>query len=259
MLILAAGLAALAVACADKTPTSSDQPSVVSTATGDSTATASLSREQLEPLMVNAQLQPSDLPGTWKMTDRGMIRGDALAMSGGQQTQIGQAVIDACLAPQLEGGGDMRADSGVIRAFVSDSILGSVISTVFRRGDGAARTVAALRQPVTDEMTACVGAEVLKSFGSTPPGGSMNVGELRSVTDLPDGSAANVVTMTLGSGGSAITQQIVTAGVARDRLFATAVEVTISGGNAAPNPPLAPERLVEVATKRLQEALAAPR
>jgi hypothetical protein len=258
MLILAAGLAALAVACADKSPTS-DDPSATSTATGDSAATASLSREQLEPLMVNAQLEPSDLPGTWKMTDLGMFQGDALAMSGGQQTQIGQAVIDACLAPQLEGGGEMQADSGVIRAFVSDSILGSVISTVSRRGDGAARTVAALRQPVTDEMKTCVEGEVLKSFGGTPPGGSLSVGELRSVTDLPDGSAANVVTMTLGSDGSAITQQIVTAGVARDGLLATAVEVTISGGNAAPNPPLAPERLVEVATMRLEEALAAPR
>lgn len=60
IMLLLTALATITVACS--TQSDDDQP--VPSNTGDSQATASLSRDQLEPLLTRATLQPGDIPGT---------------------------------------------------------------------------------------------------------------------------------------------------------------------------------------------------
>ncbi len=254
LLLLFVLFAAGALAC--RGDEALDDPEAAASAVGDSQATASLSRQDLAPLLQAAQLQPEDLPGTWEARDLAIMDGSALAAQGGQQTQVAQAVIDACLAPRPEGGSS-GPDAGVVRTFLSDSAIGAVISTVARAGDGAARTVEALRRPVTEEMKGCVEGEVRRVLGAVLQNTEVEITELRHVPDLPYGSGANVLSMTLGAGGSAFIQRIVTAAVARDGLLNTSVEVVFGAGQRPPEPPLPPERLAEAASRRLEEALTA--
>lgn len=255
-MLLVAALAVITVACSDSKEPADDQPAP--SATGNGQATASLTGEQLEPLLTRAMLQPGDIPGTWKATDLGMSNGFAIAVLGGQQSQLAQAMIEGCLTPTLEGGGGTSAGDGTVRAMTADSVLGSVISMVTRTGD-AEKAVQALRQPVTDAMKACVKSEVERVMGGAVPASAISITEMSAVSDLPDGSGANILAVTLGQGGSAITQHMVTVGVARDGLLSTVVEVTFGAGSTLPKPALAADRLVEATQKRLYEALAAPR
>lgn len=252
LLLTTTVIAASALACGGGDDGADPTPMVSGGVTGDAAETAELTREQLEPLMAKAHLRPEDIPGTWQMRDFGLMAGDTLAANGGQQTLMAQAIMDMCLVPGLEGGGG--PDAGVIRTFVAEATLSSVISTVSRAGESAARSVEALRQPVTNDTHECVRTEVNKQLGGIPIT-TLNIGELRSVSEAPDGTGANVVAMTLGTGGSAFTQHIVTAAAARDGLLATSVEVTLVAGSDSPTPPLAPERLAEITQQRLEEAL----
>ena len=188
-----------------------------------------------------------------------MADGSALAMLGGQQSQIAWAMIEACLAPTLEGGGGTAVGDGVVRTLTSDNVLGPVISMVARAGDSAARSVQALRQPVGEQTKAGAKAEVERVMGGILPSAAIAISEIRSVSDLPEGSVASSLAITLGEGRSATTQHMVTVGVARDGSLPTVVEVTFGAGTTLPPPALAPDRLVEVARQRLEAALAAPR
>lgn len=255
IMLLLMALTAITVACSKQSDDDQPPPSN----TGDSQATSSLTREELQPLLTRAVLQPGDIPGAWKAHDVGMSNGFAIAVLGGQQSQLAQAMIEACLAPTLEGGGGTTVGDGVVRTLTSDNVLGSVISMVARAGDGAAQSVQALRQPIGEQTKACVKAEVERIMGGILPSAAIVISDMRSVSGLPEGSAANILAVTLGEGGSAITQHMVTVGVARDGLLSTVVEVTFGAGTGLPTPVLAPDRLVEVARQRLEEALAAPR
>jgi hypothetical protein len=204
-------------------------------------------------------IQPGDIPGAWKASDLGMSNGFAIAVLGGQQSQLAQAMIEGCLTPTLEGGGGTSAGDGTARAMTADSVLGSVISMVTRAGDGAEKAVQALRQPVTDAMKACVKSEVERIMGGAVPASAISITEMSAVTDLPEGSGANILAVTLGEGGSAITQHMVTASVAREGLLSTTVEVTFGAGSASPQPAVAPNALIEATRQRLEAALAAPR
>jgi len=198
LLLMLMAASVLTLACGERT--AQDDPEAAAAATGNSEVAASLSRRDLEPLLQAARIRPEDLPGTWQARDLSMMDGSALAAQGGQQTQIARAIIDACLAPKPEGGSS-GPDAGVVRTFLSDSAIGAVISTVARAGDGTARTVEALRRPVTDDMRGCVEAEVRRVLGAVLQNIEVGIIELRHVQNLPHGSGAHVMSMTLGSGG----------------------------------------------------------